>query len=864
LVYLPPRGIYELFITQRKALNKVLDLDDNGCVVAIPTSSGKTRIAEIAILDSFIKKPKGKVFYIAPFRSLAFEIENDLGKILGNVGITISHLYGGSLFSKLDEMMIEESNVIIATPEKAKAIIRGNRSIANLLNLVIIDEGHLLGADQRLIMNEIFFEELQYFINKNEGRFLLLSAVLPNAEELAHWLKGSQNSLYKDSWRSADERLGILEWTGNQVNLHWLGEHSSFNNRFIIQEELPLKPRQRRVHYFPENKNDAIVATAYKLRGFGTVLLFVGKKPSVFTMAKAYLECLEVNSDSENYMGSNSLDWKTFELACVETYGENNPWIEYAKKGILCHHGALHSDVRLPMERLMRNGKPRVIIATSTLGQGVNLGVSTVIFTTLYQANDFISKRDFWNIAGRAGRAFIDHEAKILVVHDKSNTSTPKARWKNEWMQKQIMDYFNKEHMDIASSGILMLVDVLKQITEENNIDFELFLELISENKLEDINENISGIENALDWIDDTLLALHSLHNNNIDESNFDYEWIESFFRNSLACIQLKNKDSLSEDEFVSFVKARVKGIINRVGTNYDKWHSIINSGIPLNSDLFLEDRLLEIINILEEYKNDEKNTAIKIVIAQKIVQAIQDVPVLEENKKEITDENFDEVISLWINAKPISSLKEFELSEKIISDIFSYKLPWVLNGIAKKIRNLDLEEEAELIEEIALLVETGLPHLKAIKIYQAGIRSRTYANEISDLFEDAVWEKSIKEYRAEILLDKEFFKENVSEKCKEWIDLLSNISTLKSFQVQKVTDFTLSNAHKSTSVLIAKEIDGKQYLISPDFSFVHNDSEGNIDFSEINKVPGIIFIYNNDEKVWKIKIENPYVSVID
>ncbi len=866
LVYLSPRGIYELFITQRKALNKVLDVNDNGCVVAIPTSSGKTRIAEIAILDSFIKKPKGKVLYIAPFRSLAFEIENDLGRVLGNVGITISHLYGGSLFSKLDEMMIEESNVIIATPEKAKAIIRGNRSIANLLSLVIIDEGHLLGANQRLIMNEIFFEELRYFITKNAGRFLLLSAVLPNAEELAHWLTGNQNSLYKDSWRSADERLGILEWTGNQINLHWLGssqEHSSFNNRFIFQEELPLKPRQRRAHYFPENKNDAIAATAYKLRNFGTLLLFVGQKRSVFTMAKAYLKCLEVHSDTENYMDTNSLDWKTFELACVETYGENNLWLEFAKKGILCHHGALHSDVRLPMERLMRNGKPRVIIATSTLGQGVNLGVSTVIFTTLYQ-DGFISKRDFWNIAGRAGRAFIDHEAKILVAHDRSNTSTFKARRKNEWMQKQIMSYFNKEHMDIASSGILMLVDVLKKITTENDIDFEFLLELISENKLEDINEKITGIENALDWIDDTLLALHSLHNNDVDKNNFDYEWIESFFRNSLAYIQLKNKDSLSEDEFVSFVKARVKGIINRVGTSPDKWYSIINSGIPLNSDLFLEDRLFEIINILEEYKDDEKSTAIKVAIAQKIVQAIQDVSVLEENKKEITDENFDKVISLWINAKPISSLMEFELSEKIISDIFSYKLPWVLNGIAKKIRNLDLEDEAELIEEIALLVETGLPHLKAIKIYQAGIRSRTYANEISDLFEDVVWEKSIKEYRSEILFDKEFFKENVSEKCKEWIDLLSNISNIKSIQVKKIPDFTFGNAHKSTSVLIAKEIEGKQYLRSPDLSFIQDVSGGEIDFSEINNISGITFIYNRDEKVWKMNVENPYVSVID
>ena len=79
----------------------------------------------------------------------------------------------------------------------------------------------------------------------------------------------------------------------------------------------------------------------------------------------------------------------------------------------------------------MRNDKPLVIISTSTLGQGVNLGVSTVIFSTLYQSGDLITARDFWNIAGRAGRAFIDQEAKILIALDKSDISTLRAKRKN-------------------------------------------------------------------------------------------------------------------------------------------------------------------------------------------------------------------------------------------------------------------------------------------------------------------------------------------------------------------------------------------------------------------------------------------------
>lgn len=476
LVYLSPRGIYELFITQRKSLVKVLNTENSGCVVTIPTSSGKTRIAELAILDCIGNESANKVLYIAPFRSLAFEIENSLEHILSNVGIDLSHLYGGSLYSRLDEKIVEESNVIIATPEKAKAIIRGNREIANQIKLIIIDEGHLLGANKRLIVNEIFYEELRFFVEKNNGRFLVLSAVLPNPEDLALWLTKSTDTIYKDSWRPSDERLGILDWTGSQVNLNWMNndeERPSFNNKFILSEQQPLKPRQRKVRFFPSNKNEAVASTAFKLRSFGTTLIFVGVKASVFTMADAYLKCL--GNDPEDYKWSNKNEWKSFELACIETYGENNNWLLYAKKGILCHHGGLQADVRLPLERLMRNDKPRVIISTSTLGQGVNLGVSSVIFSTIYQGGqNLITARDFWNIAGRAGRAFVDHEGKILVARDVSNTSTKRERDKIKWYERTIKQYFNKEEIDIASSGILALVKALYHVTSEEGIDINL------------------------------------------------------------------------------------------------------------------------------------------------------------------------------------------------------------------------------------------------------------------------------------------------------------------------------------------------------------------------------------------------------
>lgn len=866
LVYLSPRGIHELFITQRKSLSKVLNLENKGCIITIPTSSGKTRIAEIAIMDCIIKHPESKILYIAPFRSLAFEIENTLERILSNIGITLSHLYGGSLYSKLDEKIIDESNVIIATPEKAKAILRGDRTIANQIKLIVIDEGHLLGPDKRLIVNEIFYEELRYFIEKNDGRFLLLSAVLPNSEDLALWLTKSKENIYKDTWRPSDERLGILEWTGEQVNLNWINNDEgrpSFNNKFILSEQLPLKERQRKTRYFPSNKNEAIASTTYKLRNFGTSLIFVGLRASVFTMANAYLKCL--GNDPEDFKWSNKLDWKAFELACIETYGDNNNWLLFARKGILCHHAALHVDVRLPLERLMRNDKPLVIISTSTLGQGVNIGVSSVIFSTIYQysaisgKNELMTARDFWNIAGRAGRAFIDHEAKILIALDKSDTSTLRARNRNKWEHSKALEYFDKEKINITSSGILALVKALKQVTENADIDFDDLLQLIAENKIGELGENAKSIDDILDWLDDTLLAIHELKNKS--DEGINYGWVEAFFRDSLAYIQIDESNSLTKENLLFFLKARVKGVIKKVGDDSNKWESIIKSGLPLNSDLFLENKLPEIETLISSYNEIEKTIDIKIEITNSILKIVKELPVFEENTNELASEDLEVITSKWLQAEAFSSIVDLNLAEDIITNIFSYKLPWIFNGISKKLKNIELEDEASLVEELSILVEIGLPDLKSVKIYQAGIRSRIYAKELSSLFEDELWNKSIRDYKTEILLNSEDYKSKVSSKCGEWLDLLFHMTSSKAILIDPIPNFLFGKVHEKVKILIAKEINGIQYLVSPDFSFIQEISKSDIDFSPINKIPGIIFKYDLTAKIWKMIIENPYVN---
>lgn len=852
LVYLPPRGIFELFITQRKALTKVLK-DNDGCIVSIPTSSGKTRIAEIAILNCTLNNSLNKVLYVAPFRSLAFEIENSLEPILGNANISVSHLYGGSLYSKMDEEIIDDSDVIIATPEKAKAIIRGNAELIKQIKLIIIDEGHLLGPSKRLITNEIFYEELRYYMEQNEGKFLLLSAVLPNSDELAGWLTKSDQSVFKSDWRPSDERLGILQYNSDVVNLRWMSqdnERNSFNNKFIIAEALPLTGRQWKIKYFPGSLNEAVAATAYKLHTFGPVLIFVGRKDSVFVMATSYLKCL--GNEPKNHRWKNTSDWKAFELACTETYGlHNNLWYSFAQKGILCHNANLHADVRLPLERLMRSDKPLVIISTSTLGQGVNLGISTVIFSTLYQSGELITPRDFWNIAGRAGRAYVDHEGKILVAWNSSNIAPNNY----QWHINNIKRYFNKDKIDIAKSGILSRIIDLKNIAEENDVEFELLTQLIAENNTKDIGEGASEIDEVLDWVDDTLLSLILLNADSDDDN--DLSWSDEFFKKSLAYIQAQKETVISGDEVIAILKARLEGVIQKVGTSRNKWRSIVKSGIPLSTDLIIEERLAQIIATTQKFEIG--NDIIDLLIA--IEDLIQDLPVFSEDGDDFSSDHIESIRRNWLTGVAISEFGSLENAIEIITKYYNFKLPWILNGIAKKMRNIEFEKEAELIERLSLCVECGLPSIVPIKIYQAGIRSRSSAKEISLLFETDE-DRPIISYKRELIREVESYKLMVTENTAHWLDLLSNAASRKKIRVSNIPNFTLGEVHEQTKILLAKKINGKIFLTSPDFKFMQEINDGNIDFSEIANIPGIRFKYSRLRKFWRIEILNPYVEV--
>lgn len=435
------RPVTELFKSQIDCLEQIKS--DKGAIISIPTSSGKTKIAELAILKSLIENPDSICFYIAPFRSLAHEVENSLSNTLGMIGYKLSNLYGNSQYTQADRKLIEDSHVIIATPEKAKSIIRSNDTILGKLKLVIVDEGHLIGNQYRYIINELFIEELKITLKDNNGKMIFLSAVLPNLSDFSKWITGEESQVAYSNWRPSSQRLGILELSNNAVNLIWLGKYKSFNNKFIEpkvirKHRITKSGRLIKDKYFPEDKKQAIAATAVKLLSNGSVLIYVGKTNMVLSQAREISKIMKEKNISHQWKDINTLE--LVKLACKEAYGENSEIFKFIMQGIVCHYSKLPTDVKMYMERLMSNDCPKIIIATSTLAQGVNIGVSTVIISNVYlDKNITIENKDFWNIAGRAGRSFVDTEGKILYAIDRS-----KDEWNvNEQIEK-CRGYFDK------------------------------------------------------------------------------------------------------------------------------------------------------------------------------------------------------------------------------------------------------------------------------------------------------------------------------------------------------------------------------------------------------------------------------------
>ena len=153
-------------------------------VVSMPTGSGKSFLAELAIAHALTR---GWVLYLSPTNALAHQIRRDLMAALAPFDVPVSAFVGGAEYTALtDEKLVEGKIVAVMTPEKCALALRLYPKMFSGCSLCVFDECHLLNDGKRGAVADILLAQL--FHAAPVMRVLLMSAMVSNADELAGWL----------------------------------------------------------------------------------------------------------------------------------------------------------------------------------------------------------------------------------------------------------------------------------------------------------------------------------------------------------------------------------------------------------------------------------------------------------------------------------------------------------------------------------------------------------------------------------------------------------------------------------------------------------------------------------------------------
>ena len=502
------------------------------------------------------------------------------------------------------------------------------------------------------------------------------------------------------------------------------------------------------------------------------------------------------------------------------------------------------------LEQLMRSRAPRIIVATTTLAQGVNVGISSVIVATPYIGKQTIDKRDFWNICGRAGRAFVDGEGKILYAIDDT-----RDRWQIEKDEALAKSYFNGAGGDRVESGLLFVVRLLRAIAEKAGVAFGVLLELAANNDFSPIGANATAVEQVCDFLDDELLALHSDPTVNAVGAEPE-EWVEQVFRSSLAAIQARVGGAQERaDDVIAFLKARAGSTLRRVPAAARG--SVVSSGLPLSVAVRAQESL-SVFEAIAEACGAESPSLSDVTDAVHAIEEWARGEAAAITGRMPDASKLDAIRGGWLAGTGLQTLSAQEPDAREISrDLYGYQLPWIIHAAAQQLRGNEQGAQADALARLSLLVELGLPSERAARIFLAGVRSRTAAAELAALETD--FGSSIAQI-SENLRDQEFVdvvRLVVSAETAEWLDLIvADRARWHGAPIPEFPAFTLPGSD-GANVLHARRLGDRVFLTTVEGSTrIEVGATLELPFDKVADDPRIAFM--RTDGTWNMSIRDP------
>jgi len=383
-------GIVELYPPQEEAINAGA-LEGRNLVLASPTASGKTLVAELCALKHILEK-KGKTIYLTPLRALANEKFEEFKKYTSIRKLNGKRVTVGISTGDYDssDPWLERYDIIITTNEKADSLLRHRAKWMNDISLVVADEVHLLNAAERGPTLEVVLARLMQ-INP-DLQILALSATINNVEEIAEWLKAEYITT---EWRPILLKEGVL-----------------------LHDEVQYKDGDAR-KIEKKTKNSVLNISLSTVKAGGQALIFATTRRNAVMLAKKSAREIE-EVLSKPVKRALQRDAEKI-LATGEKTRISELLAELVKCGTAFHHAGLSSGHRRIIEDSFRQGKIKVLTATPTLAFGVNLPARVVVIQD-YRRYELgygyypISVLEYKQMAGRAGRPKYDKVGEAVLI----------------------------------------------------------------------------------------------------------------------------------------------------------------------------------------------------------------------------------------------------------------------------------------------------------------------------------------------------------------------------------------------------------------------------------------------------------------
>jgi ATP-dependent RNA helicase HelY len=402
---------FELDQFQIDAINMFLDGDS--VMVAAPTGTGKTVVAEFGVFESFHRG--GKVMYTTPIKALSNQKFRDLRAIYAdNVGLLTG-----------DVTENPQASIVVMTTEVLRNMLLQTPWELDAVDCIIFDEVHYIADKER----GTTWEEA-IILCPDHIQLICLSATVSNAQEIADWITRThrpirlitnfERAVPLSLYYYLDRKLRlVIDHAGNQVADF---PHSGGEIRRHVSHGGFSAETRRQIEETEPQPWEIVQTLAAEQMLPAIYFLFSRRDCEDYAQRLSIMRPLLVRDDEtrrriDHVIGTylNGLRDEDRELDQVKAI------TKLARQGIGFHHAGLLPLLKQLVEVLFTHGLMQVVFATDTLALGVNMPARTVVIGRLSKWDGrrrrLLIPNEFQQMAGRAGRRGMDPKGDIVVPH---------------------------------------------------------------------------------------------------------------------------------------------------------------------------------------------------------------------------------------------------------------------------------------------------------------------------------------------------------------------------------------------------------------------------------------------------------------